>query len=188
MRIQVLRRRGCLARQIDSKIQDYESVQREKGLANFEGKSDFPGRPMLYGTIKKFLEIFGLRNLKELPTLNQIDELLPEEIGEDELKKIQSQLEEITTSSDFVEQEKQKQREKKDLEKAQNIREALALGEAVGSRDLNWLKKYDEALAAGSTEEQQAQAVADNEEALFEEEGVTEELPEIASDEELEGV
>lgn len=151
----------------------------EKGLANFEGKSDFPGRPMLYGTTKKFLEIFGLRNLKELPTLSQIDELLPEGIGEeeavakpllsditdnlassvgnsysqgeDELEKIQSQLEEITTSSDFFEQEKQKQREKKDLEKAQNIREALAVGEQVSTRDLNWLKRYDEALMSGAT-------------------------------------
>ncbi|MBL7669725.1 MAG: hypothetical protein JNM39_04510 [Bdellovibrionaceae bacterium] len=132
-----------------------------------------------YRTTKKFLEIFGLRNLKELPTLSQIDELLPEGIGEeeavakpllsditdnlassvsnsfsqseDELEKIQSQLEEITTSSDFFEQEKQKQREKKDLEKAQNIREALAVGQQVSTRDLNWLKRYDEALMAGAT-------------------------------------
>ena len=149
----------------------------EKGLANFEGKSDFPGRPMQYGTTKKFLEIFGLRNLKELPTLSQIDELLPEGIGEEELpakpmlsditdglatsvgnsysqgeeelEKIQSQLEDITTSSDFFEQEKIRQRQKKDLEKAQNIREALAVNEAVSTRDLNWLKRYDEALARG---------------------------------------
>lgn len=204
----------------------------ERGLVSFEGKSELPGRPMQYGTTRKFLEIFGLRNLKELPTLSQIDELLPEGIGEesdaeklklsdltsklsqdgvgssysqgeDELNKIQEQLEVITTSSQFFEDEKERQRQKRDFEKAQNIREALALGEAVGTRDLNWLKKYDEALAAGSaatsataqvsdveaaTEEQQAQVLAENEEALFEEEGLTEELPEIASDEELEGV
>lgn len=150
----------------------------EKGLVNFEGKSDLPGRPMQYGTTRKFLEIFGLRNLKELPTLSQIDELLPEGIGEEEvsekpklsditdsmseqivssysqgeeeLVKIQSQLEEISTSSDFFEQEKIKQRQKKDQEKAQNIREALAVGEEVATRDLNWLKRYDEALAAGT--------------------------------------
>ena len=29
----------------------------EKGLVNFEGKSEMPGRPMQYGTTKKFLEI-----------------------------------------------------------------------------------------------------------------------------------
>lgn len=151
----------------------------EKNLVCFEGKSDLPGRPMQYGTTRKFLEIFGLRNLKELPTLSQIDELLPEGIGdedekekqtlssitdsmsetvgmsysqgEEELSKITEQLEEITTSSDFFEQEKQRQREKRDQEKAQNIREALALGEEVATRDLNWLKRYDEALAAGQS-------------------------------------
>lgn len=150
----------------------------EKGLVNFEGKSELPGRPMQYGTTKKFLEIFGLRNLKELPTLSQIDELLPDGIGEEEvvqkpklsditetlaasvggtysdgeeeLEKIQSQLSEISTSSEFFEIEKQKQKEKKDLEKAQNIREGLALGETVSNRDINWLKKYDEALMTGN--------------------------------------
>ncbi len=149
----------------------------EKGLANFEGKSDLPGRPMLYATTKKFLEIFGLRNLKELPTLSQIDELLPEGIGEeipvekatlsqiteamseavvghysqgeDELLKIQEQLEDISTSSQFFEDEKKRQVQKRDQEKAQNIREALALGEPVSTRDANWLTRYDQALAAG---------------------------------------
>lgn len=150
----------------------------EKGLVMFDGKSELPGKPMQYATTKKFLEIFGLRNLKELPTLSQIDELIPEGIGdeadekkqklsditdalsesvatgsysdgEEELLKISGQLEQIDTSSEFFEKEKQRQKEKRDQEKAQNIREALALGEAVSTRDANWLKKYDEALMAG---------------------------------------
>lgn len=149
----------------------------EKGLVAFEGKSDLPGRPMLYGTTRRFLEIFGLRNLKELPTLSQIDELLPEGIdeaeakdkttlsditssmseslsvsystGEEELQKIQEQLEHISTSSQFFEDEKRRQREQKDRDRAQNIRDALTVGEEVSTRDQNWLKRYDEALAAG---------------------------------------
>lgn len=150
----------------------------EKGLVNFLGKSELPGRPMQYGTTRRFLEIFGLRNLKELPTLSQIDELLPEGIGEEEVKKpvladvtdsmasdfkggysegeeelqkIQAQLEEITTSTDFFEQEKLRQREMKDRDRAQDIRDALAMNEEVPNRDQNWLKKYDEALANGTT-------------------------------------
>lgn len=151
----------------------------EKNLVCFEGKSELPGRPMQYGTTKKFLEIFGLRSLKELPTLSQIDELLPEGIdeqqaeekptlasitdslsesfigsysqGEDELMKIQEQLSDITTTTNFFEEEKRRQAEKKDQERAQNIRDALAFGEPVSTRDANWLKKYDEALAAGTT-------------------------------------
>lgn len=147
----------------------------EKGLVNFEGKAEnLPGKPMQYGTTRKFLEIFGLRNLKELPTLSQIDELLPEGIGEEseekptlsmvtdsmseevksvsysegeeELGQIESELSAITTSSDFFEQEKQRQKQKRDEEKAQNIREALAVGEDVPNRDRNWLTRYEEQL------------------------------------------
>ena len=129
---------------------------------------------MQYGTTRRFLEIFGLRNLKELPTLSQIDELLPEGIGEEvedrptlasvtdsmaaqvidssysqgeeELGLIEEQLTSITTSSDFFEQEKLRQRMKRDEEKAQNIREALAVGEEVPKRDVNWLTRYEASL------------------------------------------
>lgn len=151
----------------------------EKNLVSFEGKSELPGRPMQYGTTKKFLEIFGLRSLKELPTLSQIDELLPEGIdeqqaeekptlatitdsmsetfvgsysqGEEELMKIQEQLEDIATTTNFFEEEKRRQAEKRDQDRAQTIRDALAFGEPVSTRDANWLKKYDEALAAGTS-------------------------------------
>tara|TARA_B110001454_G_C12723308_1_gene436480 strand:+ start:22427 stop:23848 length:1422 start_codon:yes stop_codon:yes gene_type:complete len=223
----------------------------EKGIVAFAGKSDLPGKPMQYITTKKFLEIFGLRNLKELPTLSQIDELLPEGIneddelknsklssitdtmsqqitdgaysdGEEDLMKITEQLGEITTSSDFFEQEKQRQKEKKEFEKAQNIREALEVNEHVSTRDLNWLKKYDEALAAGKKsidEKPAAQPVVvstegsegtefevmeasegesdeieiTDEEMIVDEDSVDfeeaeEELPYVATDEEVEGV
>jgi segregation and condensation protein B len=143
----------------------------EKGLINFAGKSELPGKPMLYETTRKFMEIFGLRNLKELPTLSQIDELLPEGIteedqkptlsevtdamsqqhagksyseGEEELNDISTQLADISTSTDFFEQEKLRQRKKRDAEKAQGIREAIMVGEEVSTRDRNWLTKYDE--------------------------------------------
>lgn len=148
----------------------------EKGLCNFEGKAEnLPGRPMQYGTTRRFLEIFGLRNLKELPTLSQIDELLPEGIGdeeeekptlssvtdsmsadvkevsysqgEEELGAIEDELQMITTSSDFFEQEKIRQKQKRDAEKAQDIRDAMTMGEEVPRRDKNWLKKYEESLA-----------------------------------------
>lgn len=174
----------------------------EKNLVCFEGKSELPGRPMQYGTTKKFLEIFGLRTLKELPTLSQIDELLPEGIdeqmaeekptlatltdslsetfagsysqGEDELMKIQEQLEDISTTTNFFQEEKRRQAEKRDSERAQSIRDGLAFGEPVSTRDQNWLMKFDEAIAAGTTlvkmaEEKKAQfmkgAAAQNAEA-----------------------
>jgi len=39
----------------------------ERDLITIVGKSDAPGRPMLYGTTQKFLEHFGLRDLDDMP-------------------------------------------------------------------------------------------------------------------------
>ena len=63
----------------------------DRGLVRFAGKSELPGKPMLYATTQKFLEIFGLRNLKELPSLAEMDELLPEGIGEVDGQEDQTQ-------------------------------------------------------------------------------------------------
>lgn len=59
----------------------------DRGIVTFMGKSDLPGKPMLYGTTKKFLEIFSLRNTRELPSLSEIDNLIPEGIGDVEDKE-----------------------------------------------------------------------------------------------------
>jgi len=47
----------------------------EKKLVRILGKKDIPGRPLIYGTSKEFLEIFGLKDLKSLPTLKEIQAL-----------------------------------------------------------------------------------------------------------------
>jgi segregation and condensation protein B len=39
----------------------------EKGLVRIVGRHDSLGRPMLYGTSKRFLQLFGLNSLKDLP-------------------------------------------------------------------------------------------------------------------------
>ena len=40
----------------------------EKHLVKIDGRAEEPGRPILYGTTKRFLEVFGLNGLKDLPT------------------------------------------------------------------------------------------------------------------------
>jgi segregation and condensation protein B len=55
----------------------------EKDLVTILGKSELPGRPLEYATTKKFLEIFSLRSIKDLPSLTQIEELLPEGMDEE---------------------------------------------------------------------------------------------------------
>ena len=39
----------------------------EKGLIKIVGRQETLGRPVLYGTTKKFLQVFGLSSLKDLP-------------------------------------------------------------------------------------------------------------------------
>lgn len=46
----------------------------EKGLIRIAGRHDSLGRPVLYGTTKRFLQAFGLRSLKDLP---QVESLRP---------------------------------------------------------------------------------------------------------------
>lgn len=50
----------------------------EKRLIRILGKKDIPGRPLMYGTTREFLELFGLRDLAGLPTLKEFSELEPD--------------------------------------------------------------------------------------------------------------
>ncbi len=43
-----------------------------KGLVKIVGRAEVLGRPMLYGTTKKFLEVFGLNTLKDLPKIEEL--------------------------------------------------------------------------------------------------------------------
>jgi len=47
----------------------------EKRLIRILGKKDIPGRPIIYGTTREFLEIFNLNDLKGLPTLREMQAL-----------------------------------------------------------------------------------------------------------------
>lgn len=43
-----------------------------KGLVKIVGRAEVLGRPMLYGTTRKFLEVFGLNSLKDLPKAEEL--------------------------------------------------------------------------------------------------------------------
>ncbi len=62
-----------------------ESVLRslqDRGLIDVVGRSEGTGRPLLYGTTPGFLELLGLRNLEELPRLEELSVALrsPEDV------------------------------------------------------------------------------------------------------------
>jgi segregation and condensation protein B len=44
----------------------------DRRLVRILGRKDAPGRPLLYGTTREFLEVFGLPDLSALPTLRQL--------------------------------------------------------------------------------------------------------------------
>jgi segregation and condensation protein B len=47
----------------------------EKKMVRILGKKDIPGKPLIYGTTREFLELFSLPDLASLPTLKDVHEL-----------------------------------------------------------------------------------------------------------------
>jgi segregation and condensation protein B len=46
----------------------------EKGLVRIAGRDESLGRPVLYATTRKFLQVFGLRSLRDLPQAQELAE------------------------------------------------------------------------------------------------------------------
>ena len=46
-----------------------------KQLVRVVGRQDLPGRPLLYGTTRKFLEVFDLPSLDALPSIAEMNTL-----------------------------------------------------------------------------------------------------------------
>lgn len=80
---------------------DY-SIQKllEKELIVIAGKSDGPGKPLLYGTSRNFMDHFGLSSVKDLPKLKDIQSIDANEIGMPADMNDESSQE---TANDFVE-------------------------------------------------------------------------------------
>ena len=47
----------------------------ERNMIRVLGRKEIPGRPLIYGTTKRFLEVFDLKDLRDLPTPKEIEEL-----------------------------------------------------------------------------------------------------------------
>ena len=53
----------------------------DRRLVKVVGKKDVIGRPFLFGTSREFLEIFGLSNLSDLPSMRDIEDFLSAATG-----------------------------------------------------------------------------------------------------------
>jgi segregation and condensation protein B len=47
----------------------------EKRLIKISGKQEVPGKPLLYSTTPNFMTVFGLKGLKDLPALEDVEQL-----------------------------------------------------------------------------------------------------------------
>lgn len=113
----------------------------EKRLIRISGRSDLPGKPMLYGTTHEFLELFNLKDLKALPSLHEVEAMVAaSEVGfeeksqkvmqefskvlenskqvlfddskiDEELEAIRQEISSIRTSTDFIDSEKEKEKQ-----------------------------------------------------------------------------
>jgi segregation and condensation protein B len=59
----------------------------EKGLIKILGRKEVAGRPLVYGSSRRFLEIFGLRDLSALPTLQELEALREREGSEQQVEE-----------------------------------------------------------------------------------------------------
>lgn len=79
----------------------------ERKLIKIAGRKDAPGRPLLYGTTKEFMQYLGINTLDDLPKLDEIKTILEKdeyiEKWEDKIEVAKNQ-----TMMNFDEEEKQK--------------------------------------------------------------------------------
>lgn len=58
------------------------STLMERRLVRTVARKDVPGRPFLYGTTAEFLEMFNLKDLTNLPTIKEMEEMTVPQVSE----------------------------------------------------------------------------------------------------------
>lgn len=96
----------------------------EKRLITIAGRSEKPGRPLLYGTTKEFLAYFGINKISDLPQIEEFESIAKEKLGElteEELKNQESlnKQENILETESALEEQKDSKNQK--LEKKESI-------------------------------------------------------------------
>ncbi len=77
----------------------------EKELIRIVGRKNLPGRPLIYGTTKKFLEVFDLKDLDSLPKVKEIKALGSDEFEQAPQPQSEVKQEEIPADGQEARQE-----------------------------------------------------------------------------------
>lgn len=101
----------------------------EKKLIRIVGRKDVPGKPIIYGTTKKFLEVFNLKELTDLPTMRELKEITEhqeiyeqETIAFDDIEQEMDQVEEALQAPQDIPAEETRDRQVvQDSEPVQDI-------------------------------------------------------------------
>jgi len=77
----------------------------EKGLIKIMGRKELPGRPIVYGTTKAFLELFSLNSVSDLPKLQEIQPPpAPEEISSQKISPQEASPQEVSPQETYKEE------------------------------------------------------------------------------------
>jgi len=77
----------------------------EKGLIKIMGRKELPGRPIVYGTTKAFLELFSLNSVSDLPKLQEIQPPpAPEEISSQKISPQEASPQEMSSQETYKEE------------------------------------------------------------------------------------
>lgn len=77
-------------------------VLLERKIIRVMGRKEIPGRPMIYGTTRTFLEMFDLKDLKDLPSPKEIEEFNK---GEEETLAEVSETDSLETDQEILPQD-----------------------------------------------------------------------------------
>lgn len=74
----------------------------DRRLIRIVARKDVAGRPFLYGTTPEFLQLFNLKDLTQLPTLKEMEEMTLPELPEEETPPVSSESASDEPNSDNI--------------------------------------------------------------------------------------
>ena len=111
----------------------------ERNLIKIMGRQNVPGRPFLLGTTKRFLEVFGLEKLSDMPSLKDFDNLDESKLPTILKNKLSDSLQEDKTQlfevSDVEESEEQNDVSLTDADIENNVDELASVKENISDEN-----------------------------------------------------
>ncbi len=142
----------------------------ERKLIKIAGRKESPGRPLLYGTTKEFMQYLGINSLEELPKLDEIKSILEKEENtenwDDRIENAKNQaLFDFGEEGKSVEKRYIEEKEVAEMEDMENSGGTESSDEAAGKK--RWQEEYEEQYGE---KEEDAYGRKDGEEELEDEE------------------